>query len=161
MSKTLIASLVAIFFISVYSIYLAVSSGRSSQANTTEKVSPQNIAPAHTHIPADRIDVVNFFGTQRCVSCLAVGRLTKGTLEKKFSAELASGKIVFKEINGELPENEEIVIQYQARGSSLFTNAVQDGKDEIIEDVKVWSLVNNEDQFITYLENKLNTLLGK
>lgn len=54
MSKTLIASLVAILFISVYSIYSAVSSSHFSQANTTEKVSPRNIAPEHTHISAVR-----------------------------------------------------------------------------------------------------------
>jgi hypothetical protein len=112
-------------------------------------------------MPADKIEVVNFFGTQRCVSCLTVGKFTKKTLEDKFAPELESGKIVFKEINGELPENQEIVTKYQARGSSLFVNAIHGDKDDIAEDVTVWRLVNNESQFITYFENKLNGLLGK
>ena len=75
--------------------------------------------------------------------------------------ELESGKVVFREINGELPENKEVVVKYQARGSSLFINAIRGEQENITEDVAVWRLVNNEDQFVSYLENKLNKLLGK
>jgi hypothetical protein len=137
------------------------NSNKPSSTDTQAKINvPQSSAPMSV-MPADKIEVVNFFGTQRCASCLTVGNFTKKTLEDKFAPELESGKIVFKEINGELPENQEIVIKYQARGSSLFVNAIRDDKDDITEDVTVWRLVNNESQFITYFENKLNTLLGK
>jgi hypothetical protein len=54
-----------------------------------------------------------------------------------------------------------MVIKYQARGSSLFVNAITAGKDNIEEDVTVWRLVSNKNQFISYFENKLNKLLGK
>ena len=116
---------------------------------------PQSVAPA------DKIEVVNFFGTQRCAACITLGKFTKKTLEEKFAPELESGKIVFREINGELPENRDIVIKYQARGSSLFINAIHGDKDNISEDVTVWRLVSNESQFVNYFENKLKTLLGK
>lgn len=112
-------------------------------------------------MPVEKIEVVNFFGTQRCASCLTLGNFTKKTLEEKFSSELESGKIVFKEINGELPENKNTVIKYQARGSSLFINAIRGEKDNITEDVTVWRLVNSEEQFVAYLENKLNSMLDK
>ncbi|PIV00819.1 hypothetical protein COS55_02755, partial [Candidatus Shapirobacteria bacterium CG03_land_8_20_14_0_80_40_19] len=73
----------------------------------------------------------------------------------------ASGKIVYKDIDGELKENQEIVVKYQARGSSLFVNAIRDEQDNIEEDVTVWRLINSESQFISYFENKLSSLLGK
>lgn len=128
------------------------------QAETQVKQSPSadNVSLA----PADKIEVVNFFGTQRCVSCLTIGKFTKKTLEEKFALELESGKIVFKEINGELPENKEIVVKYQARGSSLFINAIRGEAEDVSEDTMVWRLVNSEEQFVSYLEKKLNKLLG-
>lgn len=136
-----------------------------TQSQTQVQAQPQvkqNITSENTSLASpDKIEVVNFFGTQRCVSCLAIGKLTKKTLEERFASELESGKIVFKEINGELPENKEIVVKYQARGSSLFINAIRGEKDNIAEDVTVWRLVNSEEQFMSYLENKLNQLLGK
>ena len=128
-----------------------------AQPQAKQNISTDNASLA----PADKIIVANFFGTQRCPSCLTIGKLTKKTLEEKFASELESGKIVFKEINGELPENREIVTKYQARGSSLFVNAIRGESDDIQEDTTVWRLVNNEAEYISYFENKLNTLLGK
>ena len=116
---------------------------------------PQSIAPA------DKIEVVHFHGTQQCWSCITVGEFALQTIKEKFPDEYDSGKIVFKDINGELPENREIVVKYQARGSSLFINALRDKQDNIQEEIKVWYLVNNEEQFIGYFEKRLNTLLGK
>ena len=54
-----------------------------------------------------------------------------------------------------------MVIKYQAGGSSIFVNAIIDGKDNIEEDVNVWRLVSDEQQYKNYFENKLKKLLGK
>jgi len=123
--------------------------------------SPTEISTPTPIIPADKIEVVHFHGTHQCWSCITVGEYALKTIKEKFPEEYASGKIVYKDINGELKENQEIVIKYQARGSSLFINAIRGDKDDITEDTTVWRLVNNESQFVSYFENKLNTLLGK
>lgn len=112
-------------------------------------------------IPADKIEVVHFHGTHQCWSCITVGKYALKTIQDKFPEEYASGKIVFKDINIELPENQEIVTRYQAKGSSLYVNAIRDGKDDITDDVTVWRLVNDEIQYVSYFEGKLKTLLGK
>ena len=112
-------------------------------------------------VSADKIEVVHFHGTQQCWSCITVGEYALKTIKEKFPEEYESGKIVFKDVNGELKENQAIVIKYQARGSSLFVNSIVGEKENIKEDVTVWRLVNNEDQFKTYFENKLKGLLGK
>lgn len=110
--------------------------------------------------PVERVEVVHFHGTQQCVSCIAVGRLAKKTLEESFSSELASGKVIFRDINGELPENRDIVMRYQARGSSLFVNAVSEGRDRIEEDATVWRLYSNEEQYEEYFARKIKNLLS-
>lgn len=129
----------------------------SSSSSETSILTPTS-APV---IPADKIEVVHFHGTQQCWSCINVGKYALKTIKEKFPEEYASGKIVFQDINGELKENQEIVLKYQARGSSLFINAIRGETDDIAEDVTVWRLVNNEAQFINYFENVLKNLLGK
>ncbi len=111
--------------------------------------------------PAEKIEVVHFHATQQCWSCITAGELALKTIKERFPEEYKNGIIVFKEINGELPENRGIVIKYQAGGSSVFINTTIDGKDNIEEDVVVWRLVSDEEGFKDYFENKLKKLLGK
>ncbi len=111
--------------------------------------------------PPDKIVVVHFHGTQQCWSCITVGKYALKTIKEKFSEEYSNGLIEFKDINGELPANRDIVIKYQARGSSLYVNTIIAGQDNIKEDVTVWRLVNNENQFISYFEGVLKNLLAK
>lgn len=110
---------------------------------------------------AEKIEVVHFHATQQCWSCITVGELAQKTIKERFSEEYAKGVIVFKDINGELPANRDIVNKYQAGGSSLFVNAIMAGKDNIQEDTTVWRYVSNEQQFMNYFEAKLKKLLGK
>ena len=133
------------------------SSSTIAEAETL--VSPTS-TPAPV-LPADKIEVVHFHATEQCVSCITVGKYALQTIKDKFPKEYASGQIVFKEINAELPENQAIVNKYQARGSSLFVNAIRGSNDEITEDTTVWRLVNSETQYTAYFESKLKTLLGK
>jgi hypothetical protein len=144
--------------------YLAIKgNAKNSTVLTTPSPVPttQAISSSQSVMPADKIEVVHFHGTQQCVSCITVGKFALQTIKDKFPDEYASGKIVFKEINGELPENQAIVMKYQAAGSSLFVNAIRGEKDTISEDTTVWRLVNSESQYISYFEGKLNSLLGK
>jgi hypothetical protein len=141
----------------------------STKADTTTPTSAPAAAPiennkaAEVELPtnADQVIIVHFHGTQQCWSCIEVGKLTQKTLEANFTEELDSEKIVFKEINGELPANKDIVQKYQARGSSLFINAIKDDQDHIAEDTTVWRLINSQEKFNEYLTEKINNLLKK
>ena len=128
--------------------------------NQTEK-SQEELPMSTAKISAEKIEVVHFHATQQCWSCITVGEYALKTIKEKFPEEYTSGSIVFRDINGELPENKDMVVKYQARGSALFVNAITAGKDNIEEDVTVWRLVSNENQFISYFQDKLNKLLGK
>ena len=108
---------------------------------------------------ADKIIVANFHATQRCASCTALGKLSEKTVTERFASEIGSGKMEFKSINVDLPENDEIAKQYQATGSSLYINAIKDGKDNIVQNMKVWQYLTDEQGFTNYLEVQLKTLL--
>lgn len=124
----------------------------------SEAVAPDGASGASK---AERIEVVHFHATQQCWSCVTVGEYALKTIKERFPDEYRDGTVVFRTVNGELPANRAAVIKYQARGSSLFINAVKDGQDNIGEDTMVWRLVNDERRFMDYLETRLKTLLGR
>ena len=109
----------------------------------------------------DKLEVYYFHRTQRCYSCNTLSQYARETIEQRFSEEIKNGKINFREINVDLSENKDVAKKFQASGSSLFINAIRNGKDDISQDSNVWRLLRNEAQFKSYLENKINSLLGK
>ena len=163
MKKNIFIS-ITIEFILVVGFFVVKESGKfvgtASEVLSSSSVSP-TVTPQISVASADKIEVVHFHSTQQCWSCITVGEYALKTIKEKFPEEYKNGAIVFRDINGELPENKDMVMKYQARGSSLFVNAITAGKENIEEDIRVWRLVSNESQFISYFQNKLNNLLGK
>ncbi len=147
-----------IFFISKSDNKKQVS---TAQVATVNSDAPTSTTPSETLAvsDADQIVIVHFHGTVQCWSCIELGKLAKATIEERFQPELADKKIIFQEINGELPENKEIVQLYQARGSSLFINAIKDDQNHIREEVKAWQLISQEEKFKDYLEKEIRKLL--
>jgi len=115
----------------------------------------------NTSLPsgAEKIEVFVFHATQRCISCINIGKYTKSVIEEKFPEELKSGKITFREVNIDLSENKKMAKDYSVTGSALFINAIKDGNDNHEEDTTVWRLVTNETQMKSYFEAKLRKLL--
>lgn len=110
---------------------------------------------------ADKVEVFVFHSTQRCISCITIGKFAGETVNEYFQPELRDGKIEFREINIDLPENKELARKFQASGSSLFINAIYDNQDHIQEDTRVWRLVGNEAQFKNYLKGVIDNHFGK
>ncbi len=132
----------------------------NEQPTSNVLAAKQSVDPLEGLTAVDQVKVVHFHGTHQCWSCVQLGELALATLEDRFADELANERIIFLEINGELPENRETVQLYQARGSSLFINAIKDDQNHIREEVKIWQLINQEDRFKDYLEKEINHLLA-
>lgn len=144
-----------IAILSLFILGIVFLSGCSQNKTIFDELSDQ------ASIKAEKIEVINFHATQRCVACNTLGRYSQETINEFFQPELRSGIINFQSINVDLPENKEIVRKYQARGSSLYINAIYNGQDQIEEDIKVWRFLGDEQQFKNYLKDKINKLLNK
>lgn len=147
----------------MFAIILAYTSFSNSKKEKATVASEQKskVVAAETQQgkPAEKIQVFLFHNTQRCYSCITIGKYAKATMEQKFPDELRSGRIEFKEINIDLPENKELAAKFQAAGSALYINPIVDGADNIEQDTQVWRLVSNEQAFVTYLADKIGKLL--
>jgi len=130
-----------------------VLSAQSKQPTPTQTIS--------TTLPsgAEKIEVLHFHAIKQCISCINIGKFTKATVEEKFPEEFKSGKIVFREINIDFPENSKIAQDYKVSGSALYINVIKDGLNHKELDTTVWRLVTDELQLKKYFEAKLKALL--
>jgi len=132
---------------------------------TIPKYMTGNVTASGAQISGDieKIEIYHFHGTNQCYSCKTVGAYAEETINTYFSNELKSGKIVFGHINGELPENKELVIKYGATGSSLLIGTYYtDGTFLKEENTNVWYKIDNKQGYIDYLKGVIETkLTGK
>lgn len=136
----------------------AVSSDKPAAVKSNNIASDQPMSSAET--VADKLEVYYFHRTARCYSCKTIGQYVSETMTGKYGAEIKNGRIDFREINVEEPENKEIARKFQATGSSLYINRIIGGQDNIEQDTNVWRLLGDEARFKQYLEDKINTYLN-
>lgn len=111
----------------------------------------------------DQVEVLDFYGTHRCVTCIAIEDNTRYTLETYFSEALANKKVVFKIINVDKKENEAIAEQFEAVGTALFLNVIKDGKETAIDLTELAFMDGTEQEVFSQklkekIENELNKL---
>ncbi|MGV6829159.1 MAG: nitrophenyl compound nitroreductase subunit ArsF family protein [Flavobacteriales bacterium] len=73
-----------------------------------------------------KIEVIDFYGTHRCVTCKAIEASAKYTVETYFANE---PKVVFKTVNVDDDANYKIAESFEATGTALFLNVIKDGKE--------------------------------
>ncbi len=133
------------------------------QASDKPAQSDANHTKTETKIAGkNRIEILDFYGTHRCTTCINIENNTKYTLEKAFPQEVKDGTIVFKTINFDKKENDKIVTEYMAYGTSLFFNVIVDGKENHI-DLSEFAFKWGDDQakYATQLEAKIREQLKK
>ena len=94
---------------------------------------------------ANKIEVIDFHSTHRCMTCNAIESSTKFTLDTYFKNEIESNKITFRVVNVDDEENLKIAEKFEATGTALFLNVVKDGKEEQI-DLTEFAFMNGNDQ---------------
>jgi len=121
-----------------------------------ELVTNQSIAAS-----VEKIEVYHFHGTNQCYSCKTVGAYAEETVNTYFGDEIKSGKVVFGHINGELPENKDLVVKYGATGSSLWIGTyTKDGQFKAEQNINVWYKISNKEDYMTYLKGVIEQKLA-
>lgn len=109
---------------------------------------------------ANKIEVIDFHSTHRCMTCNAIESSTKFTLDTYFKNEVENNKITLQVVNVDLDENLKIAEKFEATGTALFLNIVKDGKEKQI-DLTEFAFMNGNDQkvFSDELKVKLEEAL--
>lgn len=134
----------------LFTLFL-VSCGEKSKKTTNQEI-----------ITTNKIEVIDFYGTHRCVTCKAIEASTRYTLDTYFAKELKAGKIVFKTINVDDDNNYAIAEKYEATGTSLFLNVIKDGKETHIDLTDFgFSKGKEQEEFSKELKMKIENELKK
>jgi len=127
---------------------LFVSCKGKAQENQTTSTSTTN-----------KIEVIDFYGTHRCVTCKAIEASAKYTVDTYFANE---PKVVFKTVNVDDDTNYNIVEKFEATGTALFLNVIKDGKERHIDLTEFgFSKGREQEAFSKELKSRIETELKK
>lgn len=140
------------FFLTIMSVLTLIScTGQNSN-------SPQNQTPS---IGDSHIEVLYFYGNQRCITCRAIEQLTDEVVNTHFTQQLADSTILLRHIDFSTPEGATIAERYEVAWSSLFVNKVYDNHEDI-NNLTRFAFTNartNPEKFKQGLIDKINQLL--
>lgn len=106
--------------------------------------------------------VYYFHGNARCPSCYKLEQYAKESVEQNFAEEIKAGKIVFKKINIDQPQNKHFVHAYQLYTKSVVIALVKEGKQVRYKNLeKVWSLLKDANQYHNYVRDEIRPFLGE
>lgn len=117
-------------------------------------------------LPAEKgdgpaIKVYYFHGTHRCMTCIAIEKNTRKTLETYFSKQLKDEEIQFEVINIDLEKNQKMARKYNVYGSSLIVeHKTKAGYQR--ENLTNFAFTNgrNEQKFIKLFKAKLDSYIN-
>lgn len=125
--------------------------------NQTGKKKPDTRETQNLEITTTDTSVVNvyyFHGKQRCKTCIAVGDITKETVEKSFAG---NNKVQFTEINTSEKENETLVEKYEVAWNALI---IAKGENYVeITDHAFSTALNNPQSLKNLIEEEVNKQL--
>lgn len=133
--------------------------GGSAPGSTAPSTATESTAAA----PADgRTLVATYFhGDRRCETCRTIEQQCADAIEQGFAAAIAEGRLVFRKINTDRPENAHYVQDFDLTHSTLVLADTVDG--EVRRHValdRVWELVWEPEEFESYVRTKVDDWLG-
>ncbi len=156
--------LIQILSILVIGTLMTSCGSESAAANDSNQDSAtETKKEATAQLATNRIEVIDFYGTHRCVTCKAIEKNAKYTVNTFFSDEQKEGKVIFKTVNVDDEKNAKIAEEFQATGTALFLYVMKDGEKTKID------LTNNafengrdqdafSDELKFFIENELKSL---
>jgi len=101
-----------------------------------------------------------FHGTFRCSTCRTIEQYSLEAIQTYFAKELGSGKLEFRPVNIEEPENKHFIQDYQLVTRSLVLSLMSDGKETKWKNLAdVWKLVRDKDKFFQYVKDEVEKFL--
>jgi hypothetical protein len=99
-------------------------------------------------------------GNTRCPSCLKIEAYTKASIEENFAAELSSGRIEWRVVNTDEPENRHFLDDYSLTTKSVVLSDTIDGQERSFKNLdRVWDLLSDEAEFKSYIAEETQAFL--
>jgi hypothetical protein len=107
-----------------------------------------------------RVIAYYFHGTFRCSTCRNIEEYSHEAIQTYFAEELGDGRLEFRHVNVEEPDNKHFIQDYQLFTRSLILSLETDGKEIKWKNLAdVWKLVRNKERFFQYVKDEVEQFL--
>ena len=132
-----------------------VESAATASAPQKEDVGADPVAGA-----AAKLVVTYFHTTVRCPTCTLLEEYSRETVERIFAKEMQEGKIVFRHVNIQEPENKHFIQDYKLFSKSLIVSEVRGGEEVRWKNLPdIWRLVRDRDRYEQYVAGEIEAYL--
>jgi hypothetical protein len=133
-------------------IAFCVSCAAGDDVQTTTDVASQTLD----------VEVVAYYfhGNLRCKTCRTIEAYSEEAIRSEFADEIGSGRLAWRVVNIEKPENKHFVEDFELVTRSLVLTEYEDGEVIRWENLKqVWQLVRDKEQFLDYVHSSTRKFL--
>lgn len=156
---------VLLAFVAVSVVYLVIEERRTQPASPDTAQRPAAAQATEENAlnvsAVDHMLVVYYFhGNKRCYTCRTIEAYTEEAIKTGFPEELESGRLVWKAVNVDDPENEHFVQDYDLTTRTVVLVDVDLGNElKWAKLDRVWELVQNKEEFVDYITENTNAYL--
>jgi hypothetical protein len=169
--KTLITGIL-LLFVGISAVYLVKGESRpdrtADESPTQPAIEPVRDAgivdnrSEKSEEPNQLVIAYYFHGTQRCVTCRTIESFAEESLSTEFSGELEAGKLAWRPVNVDTPENEHFIQDYELSSRSVVLVKLLDGEQKQWKSLsRVWELVRDKPSFVAYVQEETREFLGE
>jgi hypothetical protein len=134
--------------------------GRLPKKPVTKQGGKDPLSPSDLKSKNSKVIAYYFHGTFRCTTCRTIEQYSHDAIQTYFAEELENGKLEFRPVNIEEPENKHFIQDYQLVTRSLVLSLVSDGKEKKWKNLAdVWRLVRDKDRFFRYVNDEVEIFL--
>lgn len=131
--------LIPLLLLAVITSIMILSGGCGcKQIFTLENLSLQHNSSSLFILPPKALEVYHFHETQQCYPCRVLGERTEEVMNKSFMQEIDEGKIIFRHVNVDLPENADIVSRFGPTSSSVMIGYIDDTGFHAENQIQLW-----------------------
>ncbi|OPY29606.1 MAG: hypothetical protein A4E28_00778 [Methanocella sp. PtaU1.Bin125] len=107
----------------------------------------------------DRVELLYFHRTERCVSCNNAEQYTRDTLDKYYAEEMRSGQLSLQSIDYQ--QDRETADKYNVKVQGLKVVSTHNGQTNIKDIPEIWTYVGDKDAFMGFLKSVIDKELRK
>jgi len=129
---------------------------------SSEKVSSDRPAPSQPQTGETKVVAYYFHVNVRCATCRAIESYSREVIEQKFGGDIAKGRLQFKLVNVQPPENRHFIKDYQIFTKSLVLVRFEKGRQVEYKVLNnTWELVGNKQAMQAYVEREVRDYLKR
>jgi len=169
-----VATFALLAFVAASVVFLIAKELRRSPAVTSSSsMSPSSLAQAteaggggalagRPVTEGHKVIAYYFHGNFRCVSCVKIETLSRKAIMEGFADDLKSGRLEFRGVNVDEPQNRHFIDDYQLTSKSLVVVDLREGRQVRWKNLdKVWTLLDSEKEFVSYVRDGVSAFLER